>query len=90
MPEIAYRGGMLMLGTAGVGELDSLLAVPGESRATQSIYVVTDDVVAIHDRILAAGADILIALRDEDYGGRSFTFRDPEGHVWSVGSYSPW
>jgi uncharacterized glyoxalase superfamily protein PhnB len=88
--EIAYRGGMLMLGSAGVGQLDGFLAAPSEGRATQSIYVVTEDVNAIHDRVMAAGAEILIALKDEDYGGRSFTFRDPEGHVWTIGSYSPW
>jgi hypothetical protein len=23
-------------------------------------------------------------------GGRDFTCRDPEGHVWTFGSYDPW
>ncbi len=38
----------------------------------------------------AAGAEIVIDIKDEDYGGRGFTCRDPEGHVWSFGSYDPW
>jgi uncharacterized glyoxalase superfamily protein PhnB len=29
-------------------------------------------------------------LTDHDYGGRDYTARDPEGHVWTFGSYDPW
>ena len=29
-------------------------------------------------------------IKDEDYGGRSFSFRDPQGHAWTVGTYDPW
>ena len=29
------------------------------------------------------------ANRDEDYGGRVFSCRDPEGHLWNIGSYDP-
>jgi transposase len=31
-----------------------------------------------------------IEIRDEDYGGRDYSCRDPEGHVWNFGSYDPW
>jgi uncharacterized glyoxalase superfamily protein PhnB len=37
-----------------------------------------------------AGAEILIPVRDEEYGGRSFSCRDPEGHLWTIGTYGPW
>jgi len=30
---------------------------------------------------------IVIDIKDEDHGGRGFTCRDPEGHLWSFGSY---
>ena len=26
-------------------------------------------------------------LRDEDYGSRGFTVKDPEGNIWSFGTY---
>ena len=39
---------------------------------------------------IAAGAEIVIEIRDEDYGGRHYSCRDPEGHVWNFGSYDPW
>jgi len=41
-------------------------------------------------RARAAGAEILLALEDQDYGGRGYTCRDPQGHVWSFGTYDPW
>lgn len=53
-----------------------------------SIYVVTDEPDALHERATAAGAAIARGLRDEDYGSRGFTARDPEGNLWSFGTYS--
>jgi uncharacterized glyoxalase superfamily protein PhnB len=29
-------------------------------------------------------------LKTQDYGGRDYTCRDPEGHVWTFGTYDPW
>ena len=43
----------------------------------------------VYGRALEAGAKILLDIKDEDYGGRGFTCRDPEGHVWSIGTYDP-
>jgi uncharacterized glyoxalase superfamily protein PhnB len=56
---------------------------------TTSIYVVLDDPDAHHDRAVAAGAEIAMALRDTDYGSRDYTARDPEGNVWTFGTYQP-
>ena len=52
-----------------------------------SIYVVCDDPDALCARATKAGADIVVPLKDEDYGSRGFTARDPEGHVWTFGTY---
>ncbi|WP_348770347.1 VOC family protein [Pseudomonas aeruginosa] len=57
---------------------------------TQSLYLVVADPDALFRSAQAAGAEIVIDIKDEDYGGRGFTCRDPEGHVWSFGSYDPW
>ncbi|WP_170149595.1 hypothetical protein [Rhodoplanes roseus] len=38
----------------------------------------------------APAAEIVVAPRDEAHGGRSTSFRDPEGHLWTVGTYDPW
>lgn len=57
---------------------------------TQSPYVVASNVDELYARAEAAGAEILVKITDRDYGGRDFVCRDPEGHLWSVGSYNPW
>jgi uncharacterized glyoxalase superfamily protein PhnB len=54
-----------------------------------SIYLVAEDVDARHDRAAAAGAELVMGLTDQDYGSREFAVRDPEGNVWTVGTYQP-
>jgi uncharacterized glyoxalase superfamily protein PhnB len=44
---------------------------------------------AHHERAVGAGAEIVRALADTDYGSREYSARDPEGNVWSFGSYRP-
>ncbi len=61
-----------------------------DAPATQGIYIVIDDCDAHHARAKAAGAKILRAPTNEDYGGRGYTCRDLEGNVWSFGTYDPW
>ena len=34
------------------------------------------------------GAEVVRGLKDEDYGSRGFTVRDPEGNLWSFGTYA--
>lgn len=38
----------------------------------------------------AAGAEMVLDIQDQDYGGRGYTCRDLEGYVWSFGDYDPW
>lgn len=58
--------------------------------ATMGLYLIVDEVDAHAERASAAGAEILEAPSDKDYGGRGYSARDPEGNVWSFGSYDPW
>jgi uncharacterized glyoxalase superfamily protein PhnB len=43
-----------------------------------------------YDKSDKAGAEIVMAIKDEDYCGRAYSCRDPEGHLWNFGSYDPW
>ncbi|MGY1841599.1 MULTISPECIES: VOC family protein [unclassified Modestobacter] len=76
-------GGGVMLGSVRDVPDDPWPARPG----TAAAYLVTDDVAAVHARARAAGADVVQQLHDTDYGGQEFAVRDPEGNLWSVGSY---
>ena len=73
-------GGGLMLGSVGGGD-------PFDALGPVSVYLVSDDPDGVLERALAAGAEVVRPLRDEDYGSREFSVRDPEGNVWSVGTY---
>jgi uncharacterized glyoxalase superfamily protein PhnB len=78
-------GGGVMLGTAGAG---NPLFAEHPPAGQQTVYVVTDAPDALHDRAVAAGAEIAVELQDTDYGSRDFTARDPEGNLWSFGTYA--
>jgi uncharacterized glyoxalase superfamily protein PhnB len=42
---------------------------------------------ALLERAAKAGAEVILPIKDEDYGSRGFTVRDPEGNVWTFGTY---
>ncbi|WP_226345228.1 VOC family protein [Agilicoccus flavus] len=54
---------------------------------TAGVYLVASDIDAVHERARAAGADVARGLEETDYGAREFTVRDPEGNLWSIGTY---
>jgi uncharacterized glyoxalase superfamily protein PhnB len=54
---------------------------------TFGAYVVTDDPDGLYQRATAAGAKVAQELHDTDYGSRDFTVVDPEGNLWSFGTY---
>jgi uncharacterized glyoxalase superfamily protein PhnB len=77
------EGGGVMLGSVREGGvLDGL--PPG----TGSVYVVVTDPDERFARATAAGATVVRAPRDEDYGSRDFVVRDREGVFWCFGTYA--
>ena len=76
-------GGGIMLGSERPSSDDDWALEPGSFGA----YVVADDVDALHDRVSRAGATILTAPHDTEYGSRDFSLQDPEGNRWSFGTY---
>lgn len=59
-------------------------------RETQSPCLVVPGTDAPYATAKAAGATIVADISDMDYGGRAFSCRDLEGHLWSIGTYDPW
>ncbi|PPE68249.1 VOC family protein [Caldimonas thermodepolymerans] len=91
--QLAFGNGMVMVASADhESEYGDLVNLPDQVGGveTQSPYLIVQDADAVHARAQAAGAQIVIPLRDEPYGGRGFTCRDLEGRLWSVGTYDPW
>lgn len=91
--QLRLGNGMLMLGSANRSgsEFDKLMKQPDEigGAQTQTVYVVVPDADAVYERVRRAEVDIVIDIKDEDFGGRGFTCRDPERHIWSIGTYDP-
>jgi uncharacterized glyoxalase superfamily protein PhnB len=77
------EGGGIMLGSMRDEPGNPWELRPGSSGA----YVVSDQVDEIYRRTVAAGATILKELNDTDYGSHEFAARDPEGNLWSFGTY---
>ncbi|WP_240372318.1 VOC family protein [Brevibacterium zhoupengii] len=55
--------------------------------ATGSVYIATDQVEELYHRAIAAGATEVMGLTEQDYGSRDFSVTDPEGVLWSFGTY---
>ena len=75
------EGGGIMLGQERPGA--SFAKQPG----TGASYVVSADIDGLHARAAAAGAEIVEGPVERDYGSRDFVARDPEGNIWSFGTY---
>ena len=86
--ELAYGASVFMLGSAadtgfGLKTARELGAVTG------GVYVQVDDIDAHYERARSAGAEIVRELADTEYGSREYLARDPEGQLWSFGTYRP-
>ncbi len=89
--QLTLGSGMLMLGTARDDEFGRLQFTPQAlDGTTQSPYIVVADADEVYHRARAANAEIVMDIEDQDYGGRGFGCKDPEGHLWNVGTYDPW
>ncbi len=86
--QLVHGTGMIMLGSDRDNDFGELVGSDG--RSSTSIYVIVEDVAAHAASARAAGADIISEPEEQDYGGSSYVARDPEGHIWSFGDYSPW
>ena len=89
--QLVLGGGMIMLGSWRDDAWGNLVKTARQAGAvTQSVYVVVPEVDAHYARATAAGAEIVQPLEDKAHGGRGYAARDPEGQLWSFGSYDPW
>lgn len=77
------EGGGVMLGSSGRPDNPFAARPTGHGAA----YVVASNPDTVYGRAIAAGAEIFQPLIDETYGNRSFSVKDPEGNVWSFGTY---
>jgi uncharacterized glyoxalase superfamily protein PhnB len=91
--QLSFGNGLVMLGSvSNDSDYGKLILQPDQVNGmqTQTVCLTVNDADLVYRQAVDAGAEILIELADADYGGRGFTCRDLEGHVWSIGTYDPW
>ncbi len=90
--QLVLDDGMIMVGSVRDDDFGVLQRPPNMlgGIGTQSAYIVVDDADAHYERAVAAGAEIVLDIEDQDHGGRAYSCRDPEGHLWNFGTYNPW
>ncbi|MFV2017265.1 VOC family protein [Micromonospora sp. LOL_023] len=84
--ELAWPpGGGIMLGSdrGGSAPDDPWIRAAGSFGG----YAVTDDPDGLYTRAVAAGAKVVREPNDTGYGSRDFVVSDPEGNLWSFGTY---
>ncbi len=93
--QLVLGNAMVMLGSAdshGGNAIDLRVRPATElgGVTNASVYLVVPDADAHHARSVAAGAEIVMEIEDQSYGGRAYSCLDLEGNVWSFGTYDPW
>ena len=90
--QLTFGNGMIMLSSVSDNEWGRRIVQPDEigGRETQCACLIVSAPDAHYAMAKAAGAVIVDDIKDNDYGGRGYSCRDPEGHVWWFGSYDPW
>lgn len=90
--QLVYGQGMVMLSEVSPEGFGAYMVQPDEiqGRETQCACIIVKDCKAHYLQAKAAGADIFEDYAEKDYGGAGYACRDPEGHLWWIGSYDPW
>lgn len=86
--QLTFGSSMIMMGSVRDDAYGAMVGGPGTGGG-KSTYVAVDDADALYARAKAAGAKILEELVNRDYGSREFICADPEGNIWSFGTYWP-
>lgn len=82
--ELQWRNGFVFVESAEAPD------VPGIGMATTCL--VLESGVAVdehHERVVAAGVEIVNPLGDTPFGSHQYAACDPEGNVWVFGTYQP-
>jgi uncharacterized glyoxalase superfamily protein PhnB len=89
--QLTFGSAMLMLVSADTA-LNRYMKLPDEigGAETRSCYLLVSDADAHCARARSSGAEIIFDVQNDDFGGRSYACRDPEGHIWNFGTYDPW
>jgi PhnB protein len=90
-PDGAVAHALMTIGPAMIiieGEWPTLASRPPQPDGSSPvvIFVYVEDVDAVIERAVAAGARILLPAKNQFWGDRTGRLIDPSGHVWTMSS----
>ena len=91
--ELSLGNAMIMIGPSRPeSEFGKMTSTPSEINGlnTQTAYIIIEEIDNHYKIAKAHGAEIVMDIKDEDYGGRGYSCKDPEGYIWNFGSYDPY
>ncbi|NGX83085.1 VOC family protein [Aequorivita sp. KMM 9714] len=91
--ELTLGKAMIMIGSYHPeSEFGKMIGTPAETNGlnTQTAYIIIEDVDDHYKNAKSNGAKIVMDIKDEDYGGRGYSCKDPEGCIWNFGNYNPY
>ena len=90
--QLVLNNSMIMLASERDNEFDRFVKHPQELDGYNTIspYIIVEDIETHYKTAVKNGAEILLPLTMQDYGGGGYTCKDIEGYLWNFGSYDPW
>lgn len=90
--QLNLGSGIIMLGSVNENEYGKHVKPPSmvNNVNTQVAYIYIENIDAHYETAKAGGAEMVVELREEEYGGKYYLCRDPKGFLWSIGSYDPY
>lgn len=90
--QLRFADAIMMVGSEdNPGPLRPYMIAPSDiqGRTTLGIYIPVDDVETHYKKSTSKNAVIIAPLSEKPYGGKDYTCQDPEGYIWSFGTYRP-
>lgn len=90
--QLKFGNAMIMLGSENDNEYGKHIKTPKDLNGfnAQTAYIVVKEIDQHYQKAIEGGARIILDIKDQDYGGRGYSCKDPEGYIWNFGSYNPW
>ncbi len=79
--ELRIGGSAIMLGTPCD---ETPMESPDAHKTSVGLHLYVEDVDSVFARAIAAGASEASPIKDQFYGDRSGSLRDPFGHIWFI------
>ena len=90
--QLTFGIGMIMVGSLRDDEFIEHQKPPSalEGYNSQSPYIIVEDIDKHYNCAVESGAEVIVSLKEQDYGGKLYSCKDPQGYLWHFGSYNPW